>query len=338
VGINLHFDSDFGAAVGLGVIRYDAFTEGAVLGLDLLIRENVMARLYYDYDRGKYPGLYFETRYFNALPSVYNNQSFIGELGLHDWSNYLAVQSSYKRIGNVKLGIGLDFQKYNFDRIPDWIDDPTSGIDYNRLNLLHVHWAKVQMDIDNLDSRDFATKGFRLFVQGSLTQLLKESFGDFSFEPFAPISLDYVHAWSPKKWLTVLPRGRAGVTLANESTLPYKYFGGSFGRNTIQNNRNFPGYRFMELTIIEDGVEYYPENIASAECAIRFQIGKFGYLSALGGFGSASHELDRIFQTYFGGIGAGYSINTVFGPVQMIVHKSTENKSVYTYLSFGYWL
>jgi NTE family protein len=338
VGINLHYDSDFGAAVGLGLIHYDAFIDGADLGIDLLLRNNIMARLYYDYDRGKYPGFYFESRYFNALPSVYDNKKFIGELGVNDWSNYLALQSSYKRRGNVKIGIGLDFQKYNFDRIPDWIDDPSSGIDYSRLGLIHVHWAKVQIDIDNLDSKDFATKGFRLYAQGSLTQLLKESFGAFNFEPFAPLSIDYVQAWSPKKWLTILPRGRAGVTLANESTLPYKFFTGSFGRNNIQNNRNFPGYRFMELTVREDGVDYYPENIASAECAVRFQIGKFGYLSAMGGFGSASHELDRMFQSYFGGIGASYSINTIFGPVQMVVHKSTDHKAVYTYLSFGYWL
>ncbi len=199
IGINLHYDSDFGAAVGLGLIYHDAFIDGASLGIDLLVRNNITAKLYYDYDRGKYPGFYFESRYFNALPSIYNSKKFIGQISLHDWSNYLAVQSSYKRRGNFKIGIGLDFQKYNFDRIPDWIDDPASGIDFSRLNLLHVHWAKVQIDIDNLDSKDFATKGFRLYAQGSLTQLLKESFSAFNFEPFAPISLDYVQAWSPKK-------------------------------------------------------------------------------------------------------------------------------------------
>lgn len=338
IGINLHYDSDFGAAVGLGLLYYDALIDGANFGVDLLVRNNVTARMFYDYDRGKYPGFYFESRYFNALPSIYDNKKYIGELGSNDWSNYLALQSSYKRRGNVKIGLGLDLQKYNFDRIPDWIDDPSSGIDYSRLSLFHAHWVKIQIDIDNLDSKDFATKGFRLFVQGSVTQLLKESFGGFKFDPFVPISLDYVQAWTPKKWLTILPRGRAGVTLANESSFPYKFFTGSFGRNNIQKNRNFPGYRFMELTVTEDGVQYYPENIASAECAIRFKIGKLGYLSALGGFGSASHELDRIFQTYFGGIGASYSINTIFGPVQMVVHKSTDHKPVYTYLSFGYWL
>ncbi len=94
----------------------------------------------------------------------------------------------------------------------------------------------------------------------------------------------------------------------------------------------------MELTVTEGGVEYYPENIASAECAIRFRVGKLGYFTALGGFGSASHDIENIFTTYFGGIGASYSISTIFGPVQIIVHKSTDHRDVYSYLSFGYWL
>ena len=337
-GVNLHYDSDFGAAVGLGLTRYDVFAEGASLGVEMLIRANVMARIYYDYNRGKYPGIFFESRYFNALPSIYENEAYIGELGLHDWTNYLAFQSSYKRRGNIKLGIGIDFQRYNFERIPDWISDPNSGVDYSRLNFVHVNWIKAQIDFDNLDSKDFAKKGYRVFIQGSLTQLMKESFGDFSFEPFLPISFDYVHVWSPNKWLTILPRGRAGMTLVNQSTLPNKFYSGSFGRNNIHNNRNFPGYRYMELTVFEDGAEYQPQNIASAECAVRFEIGKLGYLSLLGGVGSASHQFDQMFQQYFGGFGLGYGIPTIFGPIQFVVHKSTEGHDVHSYVSFGYWL
>ena len=338
VGVNLHFDSDFGAAVGLGLVQYDLFLDGAALGVDLLIRENVMARVFYDYDRGKYPGFYFESRYFNALPSVFERGRFIGELGINDWMNFLAIQSSYKRRGNVRLGIGLDYQRYNFDRIPEWETDPTLGINSDRLGLLHANWVKAQVEFDNLNSKDFPTRGYRLFLQGSLTQLLQESFNAFSFDPFLPVSIDYVQAISAKPWLTFIPRGRAGATLLNQSSFPYKFFAGSFGRNHIQNNRNFVGYRFMELAIEENGIEYYPQNIASAELAIRFKIGKFGYLSAMGGVGSASHDVENMFQAFFGGIGASYSINTIFGPVQAVVHKSTERSVVHAYLSFGYWL
>ncbi len=333
IGVNLHFDSDFGAALGINITRFEALLDGATLGLDILLRANMGARLYWDYDRGKYPGFYFESRYYNAKPTIYFSKTFVGELPYDDWSTFLAYQSTFKRKYNLKLGMAFDYQHYNFSRIP-FLEDLVS----QKLNSFNMNWVVLKLELDDLDNRDFPVEGKKILIEGRVTQLLQGSLEEYDFDPFIPLSFDYTQAITTYNWLTFLPRVRVGATLLNESTFPYKFFTGSFGRNTINFNRTFPGYRFMEYTVVENGVLYWPQNIASAELAVRLNTGKFGYLTLMGGAGSASHGINNMFKNYFGGLGIGYSLSTLFGPVQIIVHKSTEYKSVYTYLSFGYWM
>jgi len=333
IGVNLHFDSDFNAALGFNITKYEALLDGATLGLDLLLRSNLGARLYWDYDRGKYPGFYFESRYYNAKPSIYNYGNFIGELPYDDWSTFLAYQSTFKRKFNLKLGLALDYQHYNFSRIPELAE----LVDQS-LNTFHINWVVLKLELDDLNDRDFPTHGKKVLLEGRITQLLSESFEVFKFDQFIPLHFDYTQAITTYKWLTFLPRVRAGATLLNESTFPYKMFTGSFGRNHINFNRTFPGYRFMEYHVDEDGESYWPQNIASGELAVRFNTGQLGYFTLMAGVGTASHSIDHMFTNFFSGFGISYSLKTLFGPVQFVVHKSGEYGGVYGYLSIGYWM
>jgi NTE family protein len=332
VGFNLHFDSDFGAAIGLNLTMFDALLDGATFGLDAQLRTEPWAKIYYSFDRGKYPGFYVESKYYSAKPAIYIDKNFRGNVKLHDWSTYVALQYSIKRQFHFEVGVGVDYQNYNFDEVPDWVEDG--------LNVFHANWAIVKLESDNLNKRNFATSGSKIKVKGTVTQVLSENLEVFTFDPFIPISFDYVQAITPVKWFTVLPRARAGVTLGAESSFPYRFFTGSFGKNFDKNNRGFAGYRFMEYTVLEAGERDYPLNIASAEIEARFNTGGWGYVSLMGGFGSASLDIKNTFnyQQYFGGLGIGYSLNTIAGPIQFIVHKSTDYKEIYAYFSLGYWL
>jgi len=333
VGVNLHFDSDFNAALGFNITKFEAGFDGATLGLDLLVRANFGARLYWDYDRGKYPGFYFESRFYNAKPSLYVDKLFLGELPYNDWSTFLAYQSTFYKKFNLKLGMALDLQLYDFSRIPE-----LGAIINENLKTFHMNWIVLQMGLDDLNNRDFPTSGKKLEIEGRLTQLMKENLEVFTFDPFVVLHFDYKHAITPRKWLTFIPKVRAGTTLLNESSFPYRFFGGSFGRNNINFNRPYPGYRFMEYQVFEDGDWFWAQNIASAELSIRFNTGKLGYFTLMGGVGSASYNISNIFTQYFSGFGLSYSLNTLFGPIQLVVHKSGEYSNVYGYISIGYWM
>ena len=326
-GIGFRFDSEEMASILLGVNLNKRKLFGSKLDFEVELGANVNGLLRYGYT---FPNLtrlnigvtanHTNIDYYTYQPIVRDNVT-VEEYSLSYTNrfNVFGAQADYQITGWWNADIDLGVQYVNFRCITPTNNDASGYVSDNSLGRGFLSWR-----FDSLDEMYFPTKGLRIEISGDARYHFKDQ--DWGFDPQFNL-------------IAAIPLGRR-VTL-----IPQTYNRWIFGNNAHRYYGNMVGgympgrYAPWHLPFV--GINHTFDaawRVDIARLDLRINLFKQHYLTLMGNY-LANWNHDRGFpvtiENYYG-FGAGYSINTIVGPIKVIAHWSNLSKRVGFHFSLGY--
>lgn len=221
----------------------------------------------------------------------------------------------------LKFGLQYDFFSYK-SQLLSWgsenIKIPSGGF----VN----YYAEAKFE--TLDNRYTPHRGQALVVD---FKLYTSNFATYKGDsPYSAIHVDYLAAIPLSQRFTMLPGLFGRVVIGDNAAFSSKNFiGGNHAGRYMDQQIPFIGIAKMEQV---------DNSILGARLDIRFRFGKQNFVSLKSNYARTSEkfmELDTGHDLF--GIGAGYSYNTVVGPIEAIVSWSNYTNRFGIYFNLGYY-
>ena len=309
-GVGFRFDSEEMAAILLGVNLNKHKLFGTKLDLSMKLSAQPYLTLNYGYTFHNLSQLNVGMKQQHMQVSDISE----GEIQRTMIYNYLAATSFYQFTGwksaDVKIGLGYDIFSQLFDS-----GKPEKGHDWK----LFVDWG-----IDNMDDSYFPNSGLQMSFGGAA------HYSDALF---------YEARFNLK---TAIPLG-SRVTM-----IPQFYNRGVFhsadtGYPAFYENRvgGYMAGRYCEWQVPFVGMNHTHSALDFIDIAridLRINLFRQHYITLLSNYmfewDLKSGHLEG--HTHHYGFAAGYTLNTIVGPVQLLGHWSNINRSFGMYFSLGY--
>ena len=336
-GVGLRFDSEEMASILLGVSLNKRKIFGSKLDLEVELGANINGTLRYGYTFHNLTKLNVSAHLHHMSIDVYDNIAFYeGKPNQYDYGlerteryNVFRSELNYQITGwkdaDIRFGVRYD----NMDNRE--ISAVSYMSDYYKTQAVN---GFARWQFDNLNDNYFPTRGLQIRLEGGAYYGWGNYIGEDGKktrydEHFYEAQFDLKAAIPLGQRVTLLPQMWNRWLLGGTPFSFYKnYVGGSmYGRYT-QTQIPFIGINHAYLT--------YPR-LDIARLDLRVNLFKQHYLTLMGNYmfewDWVGNEgvLDRHF-----GVGAGYSLNTFIGPIQLIAHWSNLSKRVGLYFSLGY--
>ena len=309
-GIGFRFDSEEMAAILLGVSLNKHKLFGSKLDISGKLSAQPFLRLNYGYTFHNLSQLNVGFKQQHMQVSDIADGEILRSLRY----NYLTLNSFYQFTGwknaNVKMGFGLDV----FSELLD------SGIPYKGHDAnFFVDWG-----IDNLDDSYFPHDGLEMNFGGAVHH------GDHFFYE-ARINLK-----------TAIPTGHY-VTLIPQFYNRWMFYKDDNLYPLFYSNR-VGGYmegRYCDWQVPFVGMNHTHSSLDKIDIArldIRINLYRQHYLTLMSNymFEWDMHKWKFTDYKHHYGFAAGYALNTIVGPIQLIAHWSDINRSFGMYFSMGY--
>lgn len=332
-----HYDDLYKSGILINMTRKSLFLTNDVVGLDIVLGDNIRYNFEYFIDKGRYWSIGLRSRFNHFEDNVdfdfIQNNSNIGDFNVNeirldfdDFTNQFFVETYLFK--DFRFGIGLE-QK-NINATTRTIDDDLSNEDQLTViqdsNLLSAYGY---LNYDSLDDKFFPTKG--VFFSGDfnlyLNDLSHSGIDEFSI---AKGRIGYVT--TPWEKITTRFSSELGFRIGEENISSLNFFLGGFGNKPINNFRPFYGYDFFSISansyikgMIEIDYNFYTQNhlILSANYAnVEDDILSTGEWFSL---------------PDFSGYALGYGCKTIFGPIDIKYSYSPETGESHWFFSLGYW-
>ncbi len=324
VSIAAHYDNDYGIGIlaNLTFKNINKEHKRSTLALDLNIAEApyLKTRFYYNVSQSfKYGAdlsvvsLYMNQYYNDMINNSYSVQD--NRLDL-----YMALMPNLSQ--QMRIGAVLDFVHLR-DKLINVID--SYSYDF-------VTFAYLNYHLNNEDSPTFASKGWKLNVNGKYVMpLIKMNDGSrmknsFVIKADIDMSLAVLKRHSLKFGATI------GAKLGkNALPLSYQFFvGGQSNMKYFDNIISFSGMRFTQL---------YGDHIALAKVSWQYNFYKKLYLIATINAGYISNNYDKWFSIDELSYGCGLTLGmqTMAGPIEISVMGSNRTSDVIGFINVGYW-
>jgi NTE family protein len=330
-----HYDDLYKTGILVNFTNKHLFFKNDFVSADLVIGDNIRYNIDYFYDNGFNWSFGINSRYntFKAdvvtstLPDIRSSGSL--DTGLKvpirylDFTTRLFLQSTIKDRWAFRVGIEHKFLNTYTDEV---IDNETNRIYFEKS---HYFSAFGKVMLDTYDSNYFPKKGVFLNSEYLLYGLSSDY--NNNFNTFSQLYGRFGIAYSFFDKLTLHLISEAGVTIGNNDNQVLDYHLGGYNENYINTFIPFYGYGFAELN---------ESAFLRTALTMRYEIFKKNFLSFTGNFGRLNEDIwndGRIFEDTRSGYAAGYGINTIIGPVELIYSWNPDNNQNHWYINVGFW-
>ena len=325
--LGFRFDSEEMASLLLGMSLNKRKLFGPKLDLDLELGLNANATLRYGYTFRNLTRLnvaaslhHLNMDVYDVLQTADDATKYRYALAYNDQYNIFRAEADYQVTGwrnaDIHFGIGYDNYRllftYNVDDVQhsDYIDN-------------HVARSFVTWQFDNMDDSYFPTRGVKVNLQGVAYNDLGAGFLD-KYSVFYEGRADF-HATIPfGRRVTFIPRTWNRWLFGS----PIRYYRNHVG-GTMEGR-----YIFSQMPFVGINHDYRAlDRVDILRADLRVNLFKQHYLTFTGNYmlewESGNHARHL-------GFGTAYSLNTIAGPIQFLVHWSTLSRQVGVYFSLGY--
>lgn len=321
LGVGIHYDSDYLAALLLNGTFKNLIAKGSKLYIDLCLGENLFLSANYILDRGSKPGLGITFTTFNLKFDQYDDSKMIDAFKTSQNKLDIFMQITSKNTHRFRVGGQFEYIRFRSSFTPDYDDK------YNPYANIFLNYYA-----DTYDRSSFSTKGFQLELIGKYIIPLNRGVNSIGNDN-ALIAQAIWNNNIPISRKNTLKAGiTAGCRISNETPPPHHWFivGGQSNLNYFDSFIPFTGMRFIE----KNGLF-----MLFGKFAWQYQLMNKIYLTAKCDVGclentfSAFYENPDIYVGY--GLTVGY--DSFIGPVELSIMGSNVNKSVLGFFNIGYW-
>ena len=335
--LGFRFDSEEMASILLGVSLNKRKLFGSKVGLELELGLNANATLNYSYTFRNLTRLNVGARYLHMNMDVYEDLSIYSvqddapyKYGLDhtERANIFRSEINYQITGwrnaDIRFGVRYDNADYR---------------ELSAVNFIDMHYAEQAVNgfgswhFDNLDDNYFPTRGLNLKIEGGAFY----GWGKYETddEELVPHSNRFYEGKLDMK---------GAIRLGNRTTLiPQTWnrllFGESFGfyRNYVGGTR-YGRYTQTQMPFIGLNNTFHVfDKVHIARADLRVNLFRQHYLTLYANYMFTwDYTMNLFLKEHHGGVGAGYSINTLIGPIQLILHWSDISRSLGVHFSLGF--
>ncbi len=339
INLGLRYDPDFRIGILINLNRKNLLFRGGQFNLDMVLGETPRYLLDYHFNRGALPGFGISSQGISSNFSFFSGGSFQGLAGHDDITTKLYWQATTKSEHQVGGFMGYQFAGMNFSRLPSLREELKVGELEPRFS--HFLFGGFYR-FDRMNKSTFPTKGTAAEIEVKFVDGIRNTASAENGPIFLNISWNYQRAKEFAPGWTVLPSFRGALVLLNDATLPYKAFLGGLGQNYFNNQIPMLGMRYRELGTyqpFETPLDFFQNSAVLAGLEIRWQPIKNLYTSAIAQVGGVGNRpLDFVEKPeYFLGYGLRASYNTVAGPLEITVHRSSAINRTLVYFNYGFW-
>ena len=329
-----HFDNLYKTGILINFTNKHLFFKNDFVSADFVVVDNPRYNIDYFYDNGFNWSFGVNTRYntfksdiiSTTLPVTRNGQPLDSGLMIPlryvDFSTRLFLQSTIKDRWAFRVGLEHKFINAFTDEI---IDDEENRIYFEKSHFFNV-FGKIMLD--TYDTKYFPKNGVYLNSEYLLYGASSDYNGNFN--TFSQLSGRVGFAYSFFNKLTFHVISEAGVTIGNNENEVLDYHLGGYNENYINTFVPFYGYGFAELN---------DSGFLRTVLTVRYELFKKNFVSFTGNFGRINDDIwndGRIFEDTKTGYAAGYGINTIIGPVELLYSWNPDSQN-HWYVNVGFW-
>lgn len=330
-----HYDDLYKTGILVNFTNKHLFFKNDFISADFVIGDNIRYNIDYFYDNGFNWSFGLNTRYntFKAdivtstLPISRNGEPLDSGLKIPiryvDFTTRLFLQSTIKDRWAFRVGIEHKFLNTYTDEI---VENNTNRIYFERSHFLNA-FGKIMLD--TYDSKYFPKKG--VFLNSEYILYGTSSDYNDNFTPFSQLfgRVGFAHTFFDRLTFHII--SEAGVTVGNNDNLVLDYHLGGYNENYINTFVPFYGYGFAELN---------ESAFLRTALTARVELFKKNFLSFTGNYGRINDDIwndGRIFEDTRSGYAAGYGVNTILGPVELVYSWNPDNNQNFWYINVGFW-
>lgn len=330
-----HYDDLYKTGVLVNFTTKHLLFKNDFISADFVIGDNLRYNLDYFYDNGFNWSVGVNTRYnsFKAdivssiLPVARNGDPLDSGLKIpiryYDFTTRFFLQSTIKDKWAFRVGIEHKYLNIFTDEV---IEDNIYRIHFEKSHFMNF-FGKVMFD--TYDTKYFPKKGFYINTE-YLLYVVSSDYNN-NFVPFSQLygRLGIAHSFFDKLTLHLLSEG--GLTIGNNENQVLDFHLGGYNENYINTFVPFYGYGFAELN---------ESAFLRTALTIRYELFKKNFLSFTGNFARLNNDIwndGRIFEDTKTGYAAGYGVNTILGPVELIYSWNPDNNNNFWYVNVGFW-
>ncbi len=334
--LGFRFDSEEMASILLGVSLNKRKLFGSKLGLEMELGLNANATLNYSYTFRNLTRLNIAAQLYHMNMDVYDDINLLKEgdqpyeygLDHSERANLFRSELNYQITGwrNADIRIGGRYDNAEYREL-------------SAINFIDMHYFEQAVNgfgcwrFDILDDSYFPTRGMNLRIEGGAY------YGWGHFDDGEGNNIPYNNVFYEGK-LDL----KGAIRLGDRTTLiPQTWnrvlFGETFGfyRNYVGGTR-YGRYTKTQMPFIGLNNTYHVyDKVHIARADLRFNLFRQHYLTLYTNYLYSWDLLNQSFMDeHHFGLGAGYSINTIVGPIQLILHWSDISRSLGIHFSLGF--
>ena len=329
VRLGAHYDELYQSALLLTYDHKRLLIRNDELSVDLILGDRIRFNVNYFVDNGFYTSYGLKTRYnhfkTNTQFSFEDNPNVNRiELSYTDFTTEFFVQSVFGR----KFAIGAGAEIKNLEITTETL----SGQNNSKISFDNSNYASLNAfaKLDTYDNKSFPTKGFFADVGGKWYFWSSDYLNNF--KPFAQIGGRVGFATTFWNRLTFQYTNDAGFTFDNPTSEVFDFYMGGYNQNYINTFVPMYGYEFAQVS---------GKSFLRSEFLFRYRITNKHYAVFLANYGRVDENVfttgSELFRNVLSGYATGYSLDTIFGPIEIKYSWSPENKEGYWLFNLGFW-
>ena len=330
-----HYDDLYKTGILINLTNKHLFFNNDFVSADFVVGDNLRYNIDYFYDNGFNWSFGLNTRYNTFKSDVVTGTLPVtrvsGQLdsGLKvpiryiDFTTRLFLQSTIKDRWAFRIGLEHKFINTFTDEI---LNDDINRIYFEKSHFFNA-FGKIMLD--TYDTKYFPKKG--VYLNSEYLLYLVSSDYNESFNPFSQLSGRVGFAYTFFDKLTFHLLSEAGITIGNNENEILDYHLGGYNENYINTFVPFYGYGFAELN---------ESAFLRTAITVRYELFKKNFLSFTGNFGRLNDDIwndGKIFEETKTGYAAGYGVNTLIGPVELLYSWNPDNNQDFWYINVGFW-
>lgn len=319
--LGFRFDSEEMAAILLNMTLNRNALHGSKLSLTSRLSQSPYIRIDYSFEKTflRRLNLAYMFRYndFNIYErgdkinnTAYSNQLI--ELGLSD---------IYFR--NFKLQCGLRYEYYDYDAFEFLSDNRHMNV---RKKGFISYYGLAHLE--TFDKRYYPTRGISFKAEYSL---YTDNFAKYNnHSPFSTLSAAFSGVISLTNRFKMIPSIAGRVLIGPDVAFPFlNYVGGEMAGRYVPQQLPFLGIGHVEI---------FDNAVVMAKLKFRQRMGAKHYVSFMADYALQDNNFFDLLggEVVWGG-GAGYSYDTIIGPVDFVVSLSDRSKKPEFYFNLGYY-
>ncbi len=337
VGVSWGYDRLYGINLLLN-LRINNILRRSIFETDLVIGESPSLWMSLFRDNGSRPSLGVNFK-VGRLTTQTNFMDIIGgsgeqipfKLRTDIASDYVQANIYAQTIINQKYTVGLGveylYMKSSIDNF--------SYVGAGSLNFENTYFfsPNVYFSGDTRDDKFFPTRGFYFNAMYKILLSPKAKPGDYIVEPSRGdfpsfITAEVEQSIRLSKYFALTVGGYAGLSMSGKLPFAYRYFPGGVRSTMPFNYVQFYGLPFM-WNNDETTTDLGQNNLIKASVKLQYSPGRNQYIFAAYNYGLTSADRSAFKAKYekISGMGAGYSIGTPIGKLQLVGTYSPDKKT-----------